>query len=129
MKYRYRLRWTPRPWLSHSRTSNCTAASQQSLRLHIRPERLKLAGIHFAMSDVESLLQVGEESYSESRHLGKKMQTPRSHPRLTVYRLLFFGLTAGFGAVKAVFSYQGQSTVPTTFDWIYRIVVVTLGVR
>ncbi|KAJ7680741.1 hypothetical protein DFH06DRAFT_973797 [Mycena polygramma] len=54
------------------------------------------------------------------------MQRRRSHPRLTVYQLLFFGLTAGFGAVKAVFSYQGQSTVPTTFDWIYGIAVVSV---
>ncbi|KAJ6478392.1 hypothetical protein C8R45DRAFT_783838, partial [Mycena sanguinolenta] len=47
------------------------------------------------------------------------------HPRLTIYRILFFVLTAGLGGIKAVSSYQGHVTVPTTFDWVYGIVVVS----
>ncbi|KAF8174510.1 hypothetical protein K438DRAFT_1609506 [Mycena galopus ATCC 62051] len=50
---------------------------------------------------------------------------PRSRPRLNVYRILSFALTAGMGAIKAVSSYQGHVTAPTTFDWIYGIVVVS----
>ncbi|KAJ6493296.1 hypothetical protein C8R45DRAFT_989331 [Mycena sanguinolenta] len=49
----------------------------------------------------------------------------RAHPRLTAYRILFFVLTAGLGGIKAVSSYQGNVTVPTTFDWVYGIVVVS----
>ncbi|KAJ7247851.1 hypothetical protein B0H12DRAFT_1020560 [Mycena haematopus] len=48
---------------------------------------------------------------------------PRARPRLTVYRILLFTSTAGFCAVKAVLSYQGQTVAPTTLDWIYGIVV------
>ncbi|KAJ7497710.1 hypothetical protein FB451DRAFT_1017304 [Mycena latifolia] len=49
----------------------------------------------------------------------------RTHPRLTGYRILFFLLTAGFGAVKAFSSYRGQTTAPTTLDWVYGVVVVS----
>ncbi|KAF8199869.1 hypothetical protein K438DRAFT_1511157, partial [Mycena galopus ATCC 62051] len=47
------------------------------------------------------------------------------HPRLTAYRILSFTSTVGFGAVKAVLSYQGQTTSPTTIDWIYGMVVAS----
>ncbi|KAF7348018.1 Cell division control protein 42 [Mycena sanguinolenta] len=53
------------------------------------------------------------------------IKSPRAHPRLTVYRILFFVLPAGLGGIKAVSSYQGHVTVPTTFDWVYGIVVVS----
>ncbi|KAJ6460294.1 hypothetical protein C8R45DRAFT_1180458 [Mycena sanguinolenta] len=56
---------------------------------------------------------------------GSPRISQRAHPRLTVYRILFFVLTAGLGGIKAVSSYQGYVTVPTTFDWVYGIVVVS----
>jgi hypothetical protein len=50
----------------------------------------------------------------------------RWHPRLTGYRILTVVLTAGFGLSKAALSYCGQSTVPTTLDWLYGVVVFLL---
>ncbi|KAJ7451786.1 hypothetical protein B0H11DRAFT_2075109 [Mycena galericulata] len=49
----------------------------------------------------------------------------RAHPRLTGYRMLFLILTSGFGAFKAYLSYRGQTTVPTTLDWMYGVVVAS----
>jgi len=48
------------------------------------------------------------------------------HPGLTGYRLLVILLTAIFGLSKAGLSYHGQSTAPTTLDWIYGVVVFIL---
>lgn len=52
----------------------------------------------------------------------------RTRPRLTGYRIIFFLLTCGFGTVKGVLSYLGNSTVPTFLDWAYGVVVVSLWV-
>ncbi|KAJ7879128.1 hypothetical protein B0H13DRAFT_1630847 [Mycena leptocephala] len=65
------------------------------------------------------------ESLSSFSVVTKGRRPPRAHPRLTVYRILFFSLTAGFGTIKAIYSYQGQTMAPTTFDWVYSIVVVS----
>ncbi|KAJ6494972.1 hypothetical protein DFH09DRAFT_1002534 [Mycena vulgaris] len=72
-------------------------------------------------SDLESLLDD-----SQSLHFTGNRRVMRSHPRLTGYRILFFVFTAGFGAVKALFSYHGQTVAPTTLDWMYGVVVVSL---
>ncbi|TFK31737.1 hypothetical protein BDQ12DRAFT_92627 [Crucibulum laeve] len=45
------------------------------------------------------------------------------HPKLTGYRLLVIILTASFGFSKAALSYRGESTAPTTLDWLYGVVV------
>ncbi|KAH9034556.1 hypothetical protein EDB84DRAFT_1258551, partial [Lactarius hengduanensis] len=37
---------------------------------------------------------------------------------LTVYRLLNVTTVFSFGAAKAILTYLGQSTAPTTFDWV-----------
>ncbi|KAK6997086.1 hypothetical protein R3P38DRAFT_1942348 [Favolaschia claudopus] len=49
----------------------------------------------------------------------------RTRPRLTVYRMLSFSLTAGFGAIKAYMSYEAQVINPTTLDLVYTIVIVS----
>ncbi|KAJ7141345.1 hypothetical protein C8R44DRAFT_763235 [Mycena epipterygia] len=69
-------------------------------------------------SDLESLLD-------NSQPFTRARRPIRAHPRLTGYRILFFLLTAGFGAIKAFFSYKGQTTSPTTLDWVYGVVVVS----
>ncbi|KIK08986.1 hypothetical protein K443DRAFT_672030 [Laccaria amethystina LaAM-08-1] len=48
------------------------------------------------------------------------------HPKLTLYRILVIALTAGFGLWKAALSYRGESTAPTTLDWVYGVVVFLL---
>jgi hypothetical protein len=75
--------------------------------------------------DSESLVDNSQPSAGAEHFERKSQKRIKAHPRLTVYRILFFTLTVGFGASKAVSSYQGQTTVPTTFDWIYGIVVVS----
>ena len=47
-------------------------------------------------------------------------------PKVTGYRLLVIGLTAGFGLSKAKLSYQGQSTAPNTLDWLYGVIAFLL---
>lgn len=47
----------------------------------------------------------------------------RWRPELTGYRILTVLLTAGFGLSKAILSYRGLSTAPTTVDWLYGVVV------
>lgn len=59
--------------------------------------------------------------YTESRLVRRSW-----HQSLTGYRLLVIALTAIFGLSKAVLSYRGQSTVPTTLDWMYGVVVFLL---
>ena len=38
--------------------------------------------------------------------------------KLTLYRLLFVGLTSGLGSWKAVASYKNQATTMNTLDWV-----------
>ncbi|KAJ6625752.1 hypothetical protein B0H10DRAFT_588698 [Mycena sp. CBHHK59/15] len=80
-------------------------------------------------SDLESLVDRWQSQ--DSAPLAESPRPPRhrrplrrSHPRLTGYRILFFISTGGFGTIKAVLSYNGHTTVPTTLDWVYGVVVV-----
>ncbi|KIJ51992.1 hypothetical protein M422DRAFT_65102 [Sphaerobolus stellatus SS14] len=41
--------------------------------------------------------------------------------KLTGFRLITILSTSGFGIVKAILSYLGQSTAPTTLDWIFGV--------
>ncbi|KAJ7282828.1 hypothetical protein C8J57DRAFT_1122747 [Mycena rebaudengoi] len=76
-------------------------------------------------SDLESLVVISQDAVESepSSHL-RKRRTNRSHPRVTGYRIVFFILTGGFGSLKAFFAYRGESTTPTTLDWVYGVVVV-----
>ncbi|KAF7357774.1 hypothetical protein MVEN_00823400 [Mycena venus] len=75
------------------------------------------------LSDIEPESLLDESRSQPSVGSDQSRMSPRAHPRLTAYRILCFALTAGFGAVKAVLSYRGQTTAPTTLDWIYGIIV------
>ncbi|KAJ6478404.1 hypothetical protein C8R45DRAFT_833205 [Mycena sanguinolenta] len=78
------------------------------------------------LSSIERHSPVDNAQHSADSELSRSTrESPRTHPRLTVYRILFFVLTAGLGGIKAVSSYQGYVTVPTTFDWVYGILVVS----
>lgn len=49
-----------------------------------------------------------------------------SFPKLTLFRLLVVLSTAVFGFSKAWLSYRGESTAPTTLDWLYGVLVFAL---
>jgi len=64
--------------------------------------------------------------YADPQHPQQHTEHRAHHPGLTGYRLLVILLTAIFGLSKAGLSYNGQSTVPTTLDWMYGVVVFVL---
>lgn len=67
------------------------------------------------------------EPRRRSSTLGGPSARRSSHfPKVTGYRLLVIGLTAGFGLSKAKLSYQGQSTAPNTLDWLYGVIAFLL---
>ena len=59
-------------------------------------------------------------------HDSDDTQPEVAKPLITGYRLLVTLLTVIFGVSKAILSYRGQSTAPTTLDWVSGV-AVTLG--
>ena len=45
---------------------------------------------------------------------------------LTGYRLLTTGVILGVGVPKAVYSYQGQALISTTFDWLAGVILAVM---
>ncbi|KAF6753544.1 hypothetical protein DFP72DRAFT_901982 [Ephemerocybe angulata] len=45
------------------------------------------------------------------------------HPSVTGYRILVTGTAISLGLTKAIVAYLGHTTVPTTLEWIYGILV------
>ena len=46
------------------------------------------------------------------------MELPPLGVKLTCYRLLNLTTLLSFGIIKGILTYMGQSTAPTTLDWI-----------
>ena len=69
---------------------------------------------------------VAERDSPTAALLHHDTQPEVAKPLVTGYRLLVSLLTLIFGMSKAVLSYQGQSTAPTTVDWVFGV-LVTLG--
>ncbi|KDQ57200.1 hypothetical protein JAAARDRAFT_114139, partial [Jaapia argillacea MUCL 33604] len=45
----------------------------------------------------------------------------RNRPFISGFRLLVTVTTIVFGLAKAALSYQGFSTIPNTFDWLFGV--------
>jgi hypothetical protein len=75
--------------------------------------------------NVNEFFQNGDRYPPNQRHEQPVPQYSflRWRPRLTGFQLLYFIFTAGFGLSKAGLAYHGHSTLPTTFDWLYGIVI------
>ena len=69
-----------------------------------------------------------DQLHADTQHPQEHTGHRAHHPGLTGYRLLVILLTAIFGLSKAGLSYNGQSTAPTTLDWMYGVVVFILYV-
>ncbi|TDL13660.1 hypothetical protein BD410DRAFT_846728 [Rickenella mellea] len=59
---------------------------------------------------------------SDERSIGMLIKPP--HPSITGYRILLVLITTTFGSIKAVLSYQGHTTSPTTLDWAFGVVII-----
>jgi len=59
-----------------------------------------------------------EEEYNDDRSADMDATSPPLGVNLTCYRLLNVTTVFGFGITKGVLTYMGQSTAPTTLDWV-----------
>ncbi|KAJ2918714.1 hypothetical protein MD484_g1676, partial [Candolleomyces efflorescens] len=50
------------------------------------------------------------------------------HPPVTAYRMIVTAAAISFGMAKALLSYHGQQTTPTTVEWAYGVVVTVMCV-
>jgi hypothetical protein len=50
------------------------------------------------------------------------------HPPVTGYRIIVTAAAISFGMTKAMLSYRGQQTAPTTVEWAYGVVVTVMCV-
>jgi hypothetical protein len=58
---------------------------------------------------------------TEERELIMLIRKP--HPPMTGYRILLSVSVLIFGLIKAILTYTGKSTAPTTIDWVFAVVV------
>jgi len=67
-----------------------------------------------------SLAERGEEEHGNDRFAN--MELPSNLPplgvKLTCYRILNLTTLLSFGIIKGILTYMGQSSAPTTLDWI-----------
>lgn len=59
-----------------------------------------------------------DEEYGDDFSADMDAAPPPFGVNITVYRLLNVTIVFSFGAAKAILTYLGQSTAPTTFDWV-----------
>ncbi|KAI0061148.1 hypothetical protein BV25DRAFT_1917116 [Artomyces pyxidatus] len=74
-----------------------------------------------AASDVEGQRLLDHPNLAESEH----QRTPLL-VKVTGYRLLTTAVVTGLGVPKAIASYQGESVVPTTLDWVAGVAATVL---
>ncbi|KIJ32617.1 hypothetical protein M422DRAFT_52771 [Sphaerobolus stellatus SS14] len=67
-----------------------------------------------------------DDSSIPSVSAGSGADPPLCGFRLTGFRLLTLLSTSGFGVVKAILSYLGHSTAPTTLDWAFGVVITVV---
>ncbi|KAH6907494.1 hypothetical protein BKA70DRAFT_1400948, partial [Coprinopsis sp. MPI-PUGE-AT-0042] len=61
----------------------------------------------------------------ETEELTVELLVKPRHPPITLYRLMVTLSALGLGLLKAALSYLGNTTDPTTLDWILGVVVTT----
>jgi len=60
----------------------------------------------------------GQEEQGDDRSADTDAAPPPLGVKLTVYRLLNITILFSIGIIKGILTYKGQSTAPTTLDWI-----------
>jgi len=59
-----------------------------------------------------------QEGYGDNRSADMDATPPPLGVKLTGYRLLNMTTVFSFGIAKGILTYMGQSTAPTTLDWV-----------
>ncbi|KAH9034545.1 hypothetical protein EDB84DRAFT_62163 [Lactarius hengduanensis] len=59
-----------------------------------------------------------QEEHSDDRSANMDATPPPLGAKLTGYRLLNITIVFSFGIAKAILTYKGRSTEPTTLDWV-----------
>jgi hypothetical protein len=60
---------------------------------------------------------------NDGLHYDPTLPRPSWHPKISPYRFIVFSIPLAIGTVKAVLSYKGSKTTPTTLEWINGVVI------
>ena len=63
---------------------------------------------------------------NDGLHYDPTLPRPSWHPKMSPYRVIGFLSPLAIGTVKAVLSYKGSNTTPTTLEWINGVVIYLL---